>query len=137
MANFEKALAAFETADYADLDCGTFDVRVRQAAVHNEKFRAAVASRTMAAKRKSLVPEKGSMTGSFDQDVELFLDAVIVGWGERPLTDDDGKEVEYSRDFARGLFVGDKRGRALFGKIMQAAVSDQVFALDEADEGNS
>lgn len=135
--NISKALKPFSMADFADIDCGDFEIRIKQAAVHNDDFRAAVAARSMRAKRKSIVPEKGSLTGSFDEDVELFLDAVIEGWGERPLTDDDGKPVKYTRKVGLELFTEQgKEGRVLFSKIMQAAVSDEMFLIGEEDRGN-
>lgn len=135
--NVGKALAAFDMADFVDLDCGTFDIRIRQAALHNERFRAAVAKRTMKAKRQNLVPDKGSMTGNFEQDVDLFLDVVVEGWGERPLVDDDGEQVPYSKEVGRELFTTTQKGKVLFGKVMQAAVQDDLFSLQEEDRGNS
>lgn len=135
--NVTEALKAFELADAVDLDCGTFDIRITQAAVHNEGFRAAVAKRTMAAKRKSLVPDQGSLTGSFEQDVELFCELIIQGWGKRPLLNDDKKEVKWSHTVGLELFTSTREGKVLFGKIMQAAVSDEMFVLTEEDRGNS
>jgi hypothetical protein len=135
--NVTKALEAFNLADYVDIDCGSFEIRIAQAAVHNEAFRAAVASRSMRAKRRSVVPEKGSLTGSFEEDVELFLDVVIQGWGEtKPLKDDDGKAVKYTKDVGRELFTSSKQGRVLFGKIMRAAVDDETFSVSEEDRKN-
>jgi hypothetical protein len=135
--NISKALKVFDLAEFADLNCGEFDIRIRQAAVHNEGFRAAVAKRSMAAKRKSLVPDKGSLTGNFEQDVELFCEMIVVGWGKRALTDDDGNEVAWSRDVGYEMFTSTQEGKVLFGKVMQNAVSDEVFAITEADTKNS
>ncbi len=135
--NIGKALKPFEMAVHADLDCGSFDIRIKQAAVHSEDFRAAVASRTIVSRRKKIVPEKGSMTGSFEDDVELFLDAVVVGWGKRPLTDDEGEVIEYTTGVGRELFTSTKEGKVLFGKVMQNAVSDDVFVITEEDRKNS
>lgn len=135
--NISKALEAFTLADFADIDCGSFEIRITQAAVHNEGFRAAVAARSLRAKRRSVVPEKGSLTGSFEEDVELFLDVVIQGWGEKkPLRDDEGALVAYTKDVGRQLFTGSKQGRVLFGKIMRAAVEDETFSVGEEDRKN-
>ncbi len=134
--NVSNALKPFELAEFSDLDCGSFDIRIRQAAVHSESFRAAIAKRTLASRRKSIVPDKGSMTGSFEQDVELFLEAIVVGWGKRPLAEDDGKVVEYTVDVGRELFTSTDEGKVLFGKVMQNAVADDVFLITEEDRKN-
>lgn len=135
--NVSDALASFELADIVELNCGKFDVAIAQAAVHNEQFRAAVAKRTMQTRRKSLVPEQGSLTGSFENDVELFCELIIKGWGKRPLMDNDGKKVVWSQAIGYELFTASKEGKVLFGKIMQAAVSDEMFIVTEEDRGNS
>lgn len=135
--NISKALAPFELADQVSLDCGTFDIMICQAATHNEDFRAAVAKRSMFAKRRSLVPEKGSLTGSFDQDVELFCDLIIKGWGERPLRDDDGAVVPWTKANGIELFTAEKEGKVLFSKVLTAAVDDEMFTIREEDKGNS
>lgn len=135
--NIEKALAGYELADLVDLNCGTFDIRICQAAVHNEDFRAAVAKRSMAAKRRSLMPEKGSITGNFVEDVELFVDLIIKGWGDRPLMDDDGEVVPWTKANGMALFTSSKKGKVLFSKVMVAATEDELFLLRDEDRGNS
>ncbi len=135
--NIGKALAAFELADMVDLNCGSFDIRIRQAALHNEEFRASVAKRSMSARKKTLVPEKGSLTGHFESDVDLFLDVVVAGWGERPLKNDDDRVVKYSKEVGRELFTSSKEGRVLFSKVMAAAIDDELFVIREEDRGNS
>lgn len=132
-----KALSAFNLAETVDLDCGTFEIRIRQAALHNDDFRAAVAARALRAKKKSLVPEKGTMTGSFDEDVELFLDNVIVGWGDKPLKDDDGNTVPYTTEVGREMFTSTRQGKILFSKVQTAATDDQMFVIKDEDLGNS
>jgi hypothetical protein len=135
--NVSKALSQFELADAVDLNCGAFDIRIQQAAVHNEAFRAAVAKRSMSAKRRSIVPVRGTLTGDFNEDVRLFCDLIVLGWGERPLMDDDGVAVVWNKDTGFELFTSTKEGRVLFGKVMQAAVSDEMFTISEEDSGNS
>ena len=132
----ENALAAFNTADECDLDCGVFDIRIRPAATHNPLFRAAIAKRGLSAKKRKLTPDRGTVTGNFEEDVELFIEAVIMGWGARPLKDDDGNTVEYSADVARAMFLTGP-GRKLFDKIIRAAVDDDVFEITEEDEKKS
>ncbi|AAT69478.1 gp80 [Alphaproteobacteria phage PhiJL001] len=131
-----NALSGYDLAEYVNLDCGAFDLKIQQAAIHNEKFRAAIAKKALIAKKKSLIPDQGSMTGSFEQDVELFIDNVILGWGTRPLIDDDGEPVAFNRENLVEIFTGSREGRILFGKIQSAAVDDTVFAIKEEDLGN-
>ena len=134
--NIGNALAGFDLAEQVELDCGTFDLLIQQAAVHNESFRAAVAQKALAGKKKSLVVQKGTLTGSFEQDVELFAEHVVVGWGERPLKDDEGNEVPFNKSNLVELFTSSRAGRVLFGKVQAAAVDDQLFAITEDDLGN-
>ncbi len=131
-----NALSNFDLAEFVDLDCGTFDIKIQQAAIHNEKFRAAIAKRALQAKKTSLVTNGTSLTGSFDQDVELFIEHVLISWGERPLLDDDGKEVPFTADNLREIFTSSREGKILFGKIQTAAVSDEVFAITDEDAKN-
>ncbi len=56
-----------------------------------------------------------------------------IGWGKRPLADDDDKVVEYTVDVGRELFTATDQGKVLFGKVMQNAVSDEVFLITEED----
>ena len=135
--NVGNALKPFRLAEFSDLDCGDFDIRIRQAAIHSETFRAAVAKYSLVSRRKKITPAQGSTTGSFEQDVELFLEAVIIGWGKRHLVDDDKNVVDYTVDVGRELFTSTPEGKVLFGKVMQNAVSDEVFTITEADLGNS
>lgn len=132
-----NALSGFDLAEFVELDCGSFDLKIQQAAVHNESFRSAVAKKALAAKKKSLVVQKGTLTGSLEQDVALFADHVVVGWGARPLMDDDGKEVPFNRDNIIELFTSSREGRVLFGKVQAAAVDDALFAIREEDSKNS
>lgn len=133
-----QALSGFNLAEFVDLNCGTFEIRIVQAAIHNEKFRAAITKRSLAAKKKSLVPDQGTLTGSLEEDVNLFIENVILGWSdEKPLMDDDGNLVESTPENLRELFLGSKEGKVLFGKVQAAAVDDSMFALSEEDEGKS
>jgi hypothetical protein len=133
-----KALSGFDMAEFVDLNCGDFEIRIVQAAIHNEKFRAAITKRSLAAKKKSLVPDQGTMTGSLEEDVNLFIENVILGWSDdKPLIDDDGKEVPATPDNLRELFLGSREGKVLFGKVQAAAVDDSLFLISEEDKGNS
>lgn len=132
-----KAMSTFDMADTIILDCGDFDLRISQAAMHNEQFKAAVAKRTLSAKKKSAVPDQNTMTGSYEEDVILFVQNVIEGWGKKPLIDDDGNEVEATEENLVELFTKTgKNGRYLFGKVQMAAVDDALFALKSTDLGN-
>ncbi len=136
--NISNALAGFDLAEFVDLDCGSFEIRIKQAAIHNDQFRAAITKRSLAAKKKSLVPDQGTMTGSLEEDVNLFIENVVVGWSdEKPLKDNEGKVVKATPDNLRELFLGSREGKILFGKVQTAAVDDSLFAMDEADVKNS
>ena len=130
-----KALAGFDLAEFVELDCGTFDLKIQQAAIHNEEFRAAIAKKALNAKKKSLVIQKGTLTGSLEEDMALFIEHVMKGWGERPLKDDADKVVEFTPENLRELFSS-RQGKILFGKIQAAAVDDQLFAISEDDIKN-
>lgn len=128
-------MSSFDVAEFVDLDCGSFDIKIRQAAAHNERFRAAVAKRSLNAKKKSLVIQQGTQTGSYEEDIELYLDCVIEGWGERPMKDDSGDDIPFTRENMREIF-NTKEGKVLFGKIQLAASDDSLFAIREEDEKN-
>jgi len=135
--NISKAMSTFDMADTITLDCGLFDLRIRQAALHNEEFKAAVTKRSLAAKKKSAVPDQNTMTGSYEEDVKLFVENIIEGWGKKPLVDDDGKEVKATPENLVALFTTTgKNGVYLFSKLQMAAVDDGLFALSEEDMGN-
>lgn len=135
--NISNALSAFDMADFVDLDCGSFEIRIAQAAIHNDDFRAAIAKRSLAAKKKSLVPDQGTMTGSLEEDVNLFIDNVVIGWSDdKPLIDNNGDEVPATPENLRELFLSSREGKVLFGKIQTAAVDDTLFAISETDKGN-
>lgn len=131
-----NALSSFDLAEYAQLDCGAFDLTIRQAAVHNDSFRAAIAEKALAAKKKSLAINRGTLTGSFEQDVSLFVEFIIVGWGDRPLMDDDGNPVEFTKENITEIFTSTRQGRVLFGKVQAAAVDDKTFLITEEDAKN-
>jgi len=136
--NLTKALSAFTLSKTAVLDCGEFNIRIRQAAIHNEEFKVAVTKRALRAKKHSLVPTPGTMTGNFDEDVSLIVDTVMVGWGDKPLTDDEGKVLEYTPELATVLFTSTDQGKVLFNKVVQAAMADATFAGQKDDGlGNS
>jgi len=131
-----NALADFDLAEYVELDCGSFDIKIKQAAIHNEEFRAAVAKKALSAKKKSLVPDAGTLTGNYEEDVALFVENVLVGWGARPLKDDDGKEIPGTPENFTELFTSTRQGKILFGKIQTSAVDDELFAIKDEDLKN-
>ncbi len=133
-----KAMSKFDLAEQIELDCGDFDIVCRQAALHNADFKAAVARRQLQRNKSKLSPEPGSQTGSFETDVQLYIESVFVSWGERPLKDDDGEVVPFSSENLLELFTktGDA-GRVLFGKIQLATADEAMFSISEATLGNS
>jgi len=130
-------MADFALAQNAHLDCGSFDIVIRQAALHNEEFRAAAATFAVNNKKKSLVSDKKSMTGNFDDDVRLVIEGIIVGWGDRPMLDDDGEVIEANSENLFEIFTSSREGKILFNKIMQAATNEDMFKVTEEDLGNS
>lgn len=130
-----NAMASFDVADLVDLDCGSFDIKIRQAAIHNEDFRAAIARKALQAKKKRLVSDPGSLTGAHEEDVELFIETIFLSWGKRPMLDDDKNPVDFTPENLREIF-NTKQGKVLFGRIQTAAVDDQLFAIKDSDLGN-
>jgi len=134
-ASIDAELTGFDMADTAELDCGEFDIVIRQAAIHNETFRASVVKHTMAAKKKSLVVKEGTTTGSYEQDVNLFIEHVLVGWGERPFKV-RGVAMPWTSENLQMMF-STRKGKVLFSKIQLAAVEEKLFVIREEDLGNS
>lgn len=136
--NISNAMSTFDMAETILLDCGSFDLRIAQAALHNEQFKAAVARKSLSAKKKSAVPDQNTMTGNFEDDVSLFVENIILGWGNKPLVDDDGKTVKATKENLTSLFMDTgKNGVYLFGKVQVAAIDDALFAVSKEDMGNS
>ena len=134
----DNVLGAYDLAEEMELDCGVFDLVIRQAAMHNERFKAAVTRRALQRKRKSLVVEEGTITGGFEDDVEVYIETILVRWGTRPLRDKNGEEVLFNADNLRALFKRQgHRGRVLFGKIVESASTESAFKIEEKDLGNS
>lgn len=136
MVDITKAMAAFDLSETAELNCGTFDIVIRQAAAHNTAFKAAVQKKALKAKKKSLAVVQGTVTGSEETDQELLIETVIVGWGERPLCDDAGNPVPFSAEVLMAMFAT-KPGKVLYSKIMEAAMRDDTFSIAQVDVGNS
>lgn len=135
-ASIEAAMGeGLDLADQVELDCGEFDIVIRQAAVHNEAFRASIVKHTLVAKKKSLVTKEGTTTGSYEEDVKLFFNHVMVGWGERPFTV-NGAVMPWQEDLVVRMFMT-KKGKVLFSKIQLAATDEKLFQIKDEDLGNS
>lgn len=133
-----NAMADFQLAETVELDCGKFDMVIRQAAIHNEEFKSEVAKRALNSKKKSLVPDSGTLTGSEEQDMELIIDLCFVGWGERPFLDDDGEIVPPTKENLMFIFKETGHpGKVLFAKVQQACLDEKLFVIREEDLGNS
>ena len=131
-----KALGGFKTAEVVDLDCGDYDIAIRQVAFHNRNFRASVAGSMLAQKKKTLRRDPGTMTGSEDGDVKFYIEHIIVGWGARPMKDDDGMSIEPTPENFFEIFTSSPEGRVLFGKIQEASADEQLFQIREDDLKN-
>lgn len=125
-----KALGTFHLAHEAEIDCGAFSVTIRQASPSNQMFRAEIAKRQRVSRRK-IAPDSTTITGSLEEDVNLFCDMLLVDW---TLKDDEGKAVPIAK--AKEVFTGSDEGQTLFFKLLQAALDDQVFRITEDDEAD-
>ncbi len=135
-ASIEAAMGdGLDMADQVELDCGEFDIIIRQAAVHNEAFRASIVKHTLVAKKKSLVVKEGTTTGSYEEDVKLFFNHVMVGWGERPFAI-NGVAMPWTEENLLRMFTT-KKGKVLFSKIQLAATDEKLFVIKDDDLGNS
>ncbi len=134
-----NALTGFFRADTAIIDCGPFDVEIKQAANHNDSFRAATTARMLGNNNKRAVASGRSASlsaGDYADDVELFIDELFVGWGPRPMKDDSGKDVPTDKETLRSIFMSGKAGKVFFNKLQAAALSDDVFKVTDEDLGN-
>jgi hypothetical protein len=87
-------------------------------------------------KKTSIVSSPTSLTGSEEGDIEFFIKFIIVGWGEKPLKDDDGVEVPCTPENLKEIFTSSQEGRILFDKIKIASMDDAMFAVSDTDTKN-
>lgn len=131
---------AFEgmcTADEAELDCGNFDIVIGKASMADPEFSAAVARHGIQAKKRKLgKSEPGTFTGSYEGDVRVFCESVFKRWGERPMRDDEGNEVPFTKENLHAICMHPKIGRTFFFKIRDAALVDDTFDIVEDDVKN-
>ena len=154
----KKALQAYDRVDVATVDCGngwlykikSFSSVVKNFAREQARIKAAggikktyvaTASVDMTGARKTIeVPDDPWLLGSFEADIEFFLDNISVSW--QGLTDDDGNVVEYSKDTALELFLeSGEPGQQLYRELLAAALDAKLFlktanAQAEEEGGN-
>jgi hypothetical protein len=124
-----NALTPFQRADQVEINCGNdWYITIRQAAIYNQEFRAASLKYAGNKGDKTLVGVN-SPTGNDEKDYEFFCEILLVGW--RGLTDDDGKEVPYSKEVAIEIFKSSKQGKVLFHKLLRAASDDEMFSYED------
>ena len=123
------ALAAFNFAPEAEFDCGAFKVVLRHISPTNQMIRAEVTKRSSRARRSAVVQDSSTMTGSFDEDVDLFCKCALVSWTMKDDNDDDVPIEVAPKIF---LETGEA-GRALYYKLVALATDDSQFVITQAD----
>ena len=153
-----KALQAYDRMDVATVDCGNGwlyqiksfssvakyfareQARVR-AAGGMKKTYVATASVDMSGAHKTVeVEDSPWLLGSFEADIEFFLDNMSVGW--TGLLDDDGAELPYSKEIAQQVFLDNgEAAQQLYRELLSASLDPKLFlktanAQAEEDGGN-
>ncbi|MBL3676458.1 MAG: hypothetical protein JKP98_12580 [Rhodobacteraceae bacterium] len=131
-----NALSNFGRYEFVDLDCGEFSIKIKQCASHNAQVKAEISRIALRSKKTSIVSSPTSLTGSEEGDIEFFIKFIIVGWGEKPLKDDDGVEVPCTPENLKEIFTSSQEGRILFDKIKIASMDDAMFAVSDTDTKN-
>ena len=122
-----NALKPFSRAEEVEVDCGGgWFISVRQAAVHNQGFRAAVLKYKTG--DKSLINNRG-LTGYDDTDYKFFCENMITGW--RGLVDDSKNTVEFTPLIAEEIFKSSNQGKVLFHKLLGISINDSMFEYDK------
>lgn len=153
-----KALQAYDRVDVATVDCGngwlwkikSFSSAVKIFAKEQARIKAAggmkktyvaTASVDMTGAHRTVeVPEDPWLLGSYEADIEFFVDNLSVSW--EGLVDDDGVVVEYSADMAEQVFLETgEPGQQLYRELMAASLDTKLFlktpnAQAEEDGGN-
>ena len=154
----KKALQAYDRLDVATVDCGNGwlyqiksfssvakyfareQARVR-AAGGMKKTYVATASVDMSGAHKTVeVEDSPWLLGSFEADIEFFLDNMSVGW--TGLLDDDGAELPYSKEIAQQVFLDNgEAAQQLYRELLSASLDPKLFlktanAQAEEDGGN-
>ena len=155
----KKALQAYDRMDTATVDCGngwlyqikSFASVAKQFAREQARIRAAggmrktyaaTASVSMTGVQKVVQEDDNPwLLGSYEADLEFFLDNISVGWGDT-LVDDDGEVLEYSKQTAYEVFQqSGPAGEQLYHELLTASLDAKLFlktanSQAEADGGN-
>ena len=153
-----KALQAYDRLDVATVDCGngwlyqikSFSSVAKHFAREQARVRAAggmkksyvaTASVDMSSVHKTVeVDDSPWLLGSFEADIEFFLDNMSVGW--TGLLDDDGAELPYSKEIAQQVFLENgEAAQQLYRELLSASLDPKLFlktanAQAEEDGGN-
>ena len=154
----KKALQAYDRLDVATVDCGngwlyrikSFSSVAKHFAREQARVRAAggmkksyvaTASVDMSGVHKTVeVDDSPWLLGSFEADIEFFLDNMSVGW--TGLLDDDGAELPYSKEIAQQVFLENgEAAQQLYRELLSASLDPKLFlktanAQAEEDGGN-
>lgn len=154
----KKALQAYDRLDVATVDCGngwlyqikSFSSVAKHFAREQARVRAAggmkksyvaTASVDMSGVHKTVeVDDSQWLLGSFEADIEFFLDHMSVGW--TGLLDDDGAELPYSKEIAQQVFLENgEAAQQLYRELLSASLDPKLFlktanAQAEEDGGN-
>ena len=131
-----KSMRGFRMAKEVELDCGDFDIVIKQVAFHNPDFKAALTATVMEMRKKTVSREAGTITGTQEGDMLFYINNIVVSWGKRPMRDDDDNIIDCNTENLLEIFSTEE-GKVLFGKIQEAASDDQLFTLREGELGNS
>ena len=154
----KKALNAYDRVDVATVDCGngwlyqikSFSSVAKIFAREQARIKAAGGTKKAYATTASVDMTGGAavdfsdnqwMLGSYEADLEFFLDNISIGWGDT-LKDDDGNVVPYSREVAEELFLDNgEPGKQLYRELLLSSLDAKLFlktanAQAEEDGGN-
>ena len=149
-----KALRAYDRVDVATVDCGngwlyqikSFSSVIKNFAREQARIKAAggvkkqytsTASAGMTGVAVVDAVDNPWLLGSYEADVEFFVENISVGWGDT-LVDDDGNKVHYSKEVALEVFLdtGDV-GQQLCRELYAASLDTKLFlktATAQAEE---
>lgn len=152
--SLRNALKAYDRVDVAEVDCGngwicqikSFGSVSKQYAKEQARIRArggkdrkAVTNSAVLVNADgtfSMKDENPYLLGSFEADVDFFVEYQLQGW--TGLKDDDGKDVPYSKEVARELFLQNgKPAERLLQELVYASFDNKNFiatATSQAEE---
>lgn len=150
--SLKNALKAYDRVDVAEIDCGngwTCEIHsFNSVAKQFSKEQARIRARGGMNKRKvqtasavyvqpdgtvKVTDENSYLLGSYEADVDFFVEYVLEGWSG--LKDDTGKNVAYSQDTARKLFLENgEPAKRLLQELYWASLDNENFVNNATDD---